>query len=172
MRRYVLGIAASALVVAGAAVVYALTTLGSPVVSTMRIHRPIGDVFTFFTTPKNWPLWHPASISVAGATDHSLEIGEEVTEEFRAGDGKGTAVWRVTARDAPRLWRIETAPAKSRVTITYRLRADGEDTVFERDMQYKFGGLWYSLLDPFVIRPRIERKLAQAVSNAKEILER
>jgi len=58
------------------------------------------------------------------------------------------------------------------VTITYRLRTDGEDTVFERDMQYKFGGLWYSLLDPFVVRPHIERESAQAVSNAKEILER
>lgn len=172
MRGYVLGIAAFALVVVGAVVVFVLATSGSPVISTMRIRRPIGDVFTFFTTPKNWPLWHPASISVAGATDHSLEIGEEVTEEFRAGGGKRTAVWRVTARDAPRLWRIETARGKSRVTITYRLRTDGEDTVFERDMQYKFGGLWYSLLDPFVVRPHIERKSAQAVSNAKEILER
>jgi hypothetical protein len=39
-------------------------------------------------------------------------------------------------------------------------------------MQYHFGGLWFALLDPFVIRPRIERESAQAVANAKEILER
>ena len=171
MRRHVLGIAAVAIVVLGAAVVFALAA-GSRVVSTVRIHQPIGNVFAFFTTPKNWPLWHPASISVSGATDHSLEIGEEVTEEFRAGNGKRTAVWRVTAREAPRLWRIETAPGKTRVTITCRLRTEGEDTVFERDMQYRFGGLWYSLLDPFVIRPRIERESAQAVANAKEMLEK
>jgi uncharacterized protein YndB with AHSA1/START domain len=161
-----------AIVVLGAAALFASTTAGSRVGSSIRIHRPISDVFAFFTTPKNWPLWHPASISVAGATDHSLEIGEEVTEEFRAGDEKGTAVWRVTARDAPRLWRIEATPGKSRVAITYRLRTEGEDTVFERDMQYHFGGLWFALLDPFVIRPRMERESAQAVANAKEILER
>ena len=111
-----------------------------------------------------------------GATDHSLEIGEEVSEEFRAGNGKGTAVWRVTARDAPRLWRIEAMPAsqaaKAQVTITYRLRTQGEDTVFERDMHYQFGGFWLSLLDPFVIRPRMQRESARAVSNAKEILEK
>ncbi len=172
MRRYALGIAAVAMVVVGAAAVFALTSSGSSVVSTVRIHRPIDDVFAFFTTPKNWPLWHPASISVSGATDHSLEIGEEVTEEFREGNGKGTAVWRVTARDAPRLWRIETSPGKSWVTITYRLRTDGEDTAFEREMRYHFGGLWYSLLDAFVVRPHFERESAQAVANAKEILER
>src|ERR1700682_418885 len=39
------------------------------VVSTVRIRREISDVFEFFTTPKNWPEWHPASISVAGAGD-------------------------------------------------------------------------------------------------------
>ena len=46
------------------------------VVSTIRIRRDIADVFDFLTTPKNWPEWHPASISVAGPTDHSLTIGE------------------------------------------------------------------------------------------------
>ena len=172
MRKSELVIAAAAVLLLGAAVVFALAASGSPVVSSIRIHRPIGDVFAFFTTPKNWPLWHSASISVSGATDHSLEVGEEVTEEFRAGNGKGTAVWRVTARDAPQLWRIETAPGKTLVTITYRLRTDGEDTVFERDMEYRFGGLWFSLLDPFLIRPHMERESVQAVANAKEILER
>jgi membrane-bound lytic murein transglycosylase B len=45
------------------------------------IHRDIADVFDLLTTPKNWPEWHPASISVAGATDHSLAIGEGVTRK-------------------------------------------------------------------------------------------
>jgi hypothetical protein len=54
------------------------------ILSTICIHRDIADVFDFLATPKNWPEWHPASISVAGSTDHSLAIGEEVTEEFLA----------------------------------------------------------------------------------------
>jgi len=138
MRRYVLAIAAAALFVIGAAALLILPTSASHVVSTIRIHREIADVFDFFTTPANWRRWHPASISVAGATDPSLEAGEEVTEEIRAGSGKARAVWRVTARDAPHLWRIVGTPASAaadaRVTITYRLRMDGRDTVFERDM--------------------------------------
>ena len=81
MRRY--AIAVAALLALGAAALLIVPTSGSHVVSTVRIHRDTADVFAFFTTPKNWPRWHPASISVAGATDHSLEAGEEVTEEFR-----------------------------------------------------------------------------------------
>ena len=173
MRRYVLAIAATALLVYGAAAFFVSRISASHVVSTIRIHREMADVFDFFTTPKNWPRWHPASISVAGATDHSLASGEEVTEEFRTGNGKGRTVWRVTAREAPHLWRIENTPAgDARFTITYSLRQDERDTVFERDMQYQFNRLWLRVLDPLFIRCRMEQELQQALSNAKEILEK
>ena len=172
MRKYALAIAVAALAL-GAAGLLIFSASASRVVSATRIHREIGDVFDFFTTPKNWPRWHPASISVAGATGHSLAIGEEVTEEFRIGSGKGQAVWRVTARDAPHLWRIEATPESgdARVTITYRLWMDGGDTVFERDMQYQFNRLWLRVLDPLFIRRHTERESQQALSNAKQILE-
>ena len=172
MRKYALAIAGAALLALGAALVISSNS-ESRVVSSVRIHREIADVFDFFTTPKNWPRWHPASISVAGATDHSLAIGEEVSEEIRAGSGKVDAVWRVTARDAPHLWRFEGSPAgDARVTITYRLRMDGSETVFERDMQYQFNRLWLRVLDPLFIRCHMERESQQAVSNAKQILEK
>ena len=173
MRTYVLAIAVAALLALGAAAFFIVPASGSRVASTVRIHREIADVFAFFTTPKNWPRWHPASISVAGATDHSLAAGEEVTEDFRMGSGKGQVVWRVTESKAPHLWRIEGAPASgdARVTITYSLRMDGQDTVFERDMQYQFNRLWLRVLDLLFIRRHMEQESQQALSNAKQILE-
>jgi len=57
------------------------------------------------------------------------------------------------------------------VAITYRLRMDGSDTVFERDMQYKFNRLWLVVLDPLFIQRRMERESEQALVNAKQILE-
>ena len=173
MRTYVLAIAVAALLALAAAALFIVPNSGSRVASTVRIHREIADVFAFFTTPKNWPRWHPASISVAGATDHSLAIGEEVTEEFRMGSGKGRPVWRVTESKAPYLWRFEGAPASgdARVTITYSLRMDGQDTVFERNMHYQFNRLWLRVLDLLFIRRHMERESQQALSNAKQILE-
>jgi hypothetical protein len=141
MRRHALAIAAAALFVAAAAAFFAFSSPMSRIVSAIRIHREIGDVFDFFTTPKNWPRWHPASISVAGATDHSLDIGEKVTEEIRFGSRTGNEVWRVTAR-------------------------------LERDMEYRFNRLWSRLLNALFIRRHFEREPQQALSNAKEILEK
>ena len=173
MRAYALAIGVAALLALGAAVLFIVPSSGSRVASAVRIHREIADVFAFFTTPKNWPRWHPASISVAGAMDHSLAAGEEVTEEFRMGSGKGRPVWRVTESKAPYLWRFEGAPASgdARVTITYSLRMDGQDTVFERDMQYQFNRLWLRVLDLLFIRRHMEQESQQALSNAKQILE-
>jgi hypothetical protein len=57
------------------------------------------------------------------------------------------------------------------VTITYSLRMDGQDTVFERDMQYQFNRLWLRVLDLLFIRRHMEQESQQALSNAKQILE-
>jgi Polyketide cyclase / dehydrase and lipid transport len=140
-------------------------------VSEIRIRRDLADVFQFFTTPKNWPAWHPASISVAGSTDHSLAIGEEVTEEFLAAGRRGSTVWRVTARDAPYLWRIESSASEASATITYRLRTEAGMTIFERDMQYRFGRTWLVVLDALFLRHRMERESREALRRAKQILE-
>ena len=142
------------------------------ILSTICIHRDIADVFDFLTTPKNWPEWHPASISVAGSTDHSLAIGEEVTEEFLAAGRRGSAVWRVTAREAPYLWRIESSASEASATITYRLRTEAGMTVFERDMQYNFGQTWLIILDALFVRRRMQRQSREALFRAKHILEK
>jgi len=56
-------------------------------------------------------------------------------EEFLAAGRRGSTVWRVTAREAPYLWRIESSASEASATITYRLRKEAGMTVFERDMQ-------------------------------------
>ena len=141
-------------------------------VSTIHIRRDITDVFDFLTTPENWPEWHPASISVAGATDHSLTIGGEVTEEFVAAGRRGRTVWRVTAREAPYLWRIESSASEASATITYRVHTEAGMTVFEREMQYRFGRALLIILDTLFLRRRMERELWEALLRAKQILEK
>ena len=73
-------------------------------------------------------------------------------------------------RERRTVWRVTAAP-HAQVAITYRLRMDGSDTVFERDMQYKFNRLWLVVLDPLFIQRRMERESEQALVNAKQILE-
>ena len=148
MRTYAFAIAA--LLALGAAALLLVPTSGSHVASTVRIHREIADVFAFFTTPKNWPRWHPASISVAGATDHSLAAGEEATRGIPHGRReRASGLARHRKQRAFFVAHQRGAPESGdvRVTIAYSLRMDGQDTVFERNMQYQFNRLWLRVLD-------------------------
>ena len=140
------------------------------IVTTVRIRRPIDEVFAFATTPMNWPAWHPASISVEGG-DHPCRVGEEAVEEFVAAGRHGCATWRVTHRDAPHRWRIETETPEARAAVEYRLRADETDTLFERDLSYEVSGAWLAVLDALVLRRRMERESRQALQNLKAVLE-
>ncbi len=49
---------------------------------TIHVGTSVERAFDYVTTPGNWPAWHPSSLKVSGATDHSLKPGEQVTEEF------------------------------------------------------------------------------------------
>ena len=113
------------------------------IVVTISIHRPIGVVFDYITTPANWPAWHPASHAVSGSVDHSLLIGEQVTEEFVAGGRHGSCVWQVTRREVPYLWTITTSTPQVQAEITYRLSAQGETIIFERELTCLTSGLWF-----------------------------
>lgn len=147
----------------------------SRIVSTVRIRREPAAVYDFFTTPANAPLWHPASLSVAGAVDHPLLVGEEFSEELRGPLGiRGHAEWRVVARDAPRLWRIElkrSTPSRMQATVTLRFRKDKGVTVLERDVQYRYDRPWLLLLDALLLRRRNESEGNEGLRRAKDRLE-
>jgi uncharacterized protein YndB with AHSA1/START domain len=142
------------------------------IVVAINIHRPIGVVFDYVTTPANWPAWHPASRAVSGSADHSLLIGEQVTEEFVAGGRHGSCVWQVTQREIPYLWTITTSTPQVRAEITYRLKAQGEQTFFEREFTYATSGIWFWILDLLLMRRRMARESRIALEQLKERLER
>jgi uncharacterized protein YndB with AHSA1/START domain len=99
----------------------------------IEIDVPAEQVFDYVTTPGNWPDWHPSSLGVSGATDHSLEPGEQVTEEFLVAGRRGRVVWTVREREAPRRWVIEgRVEAGGGGTITYTETPHAGGTTFER----------------------------------------
>lgn len=98
-----------------------------------------------FATPKNWPRRHPASI-LSPATDHSLEAGEESQPGDPSGQRESPCrVARHRSQDATQPWRFEGL-LREMPAMTFRLRMDGGDTVFGRDMQYQFNRLWLRML--------------------------
>ena len=68
--------------------------------SVIHVDRPIEEVFTYVTIPESWLNWHPSSVSIEGDTDHSLLVGEKVSEEFVVAGRPGSVTWTVIDREA------------------------------------------------------------------------
>ena len=142
-------------------------------VTIIYIQKPIEQVYDYVTDPGNWPLWHPSSISVRGATGHSLQIGEEVTEKFRVAGREGEVVWTVREREAPRQWLIEGQIVNSKEggTVSYLLSQETGGTLFKRDFTYTRSRLLLRILDKLIIHRRILNESNEALRRLKVRLE-
>lgn len=136
------------------------------------IARSPGAVFDYVTTPGNWPRWHPSSLAVAGATDHSLRMGEVVDEDFIVAGYQGRVRWTVVQRQAPQRWAIagkieEGGSGK----VSYRLTAVDGGTLFEREFEYARPNLLFLLADQLRVRRQVTAESAEALRRLKAVLE-
>ena len=139
----------------------------------IRIRTSVEEVFEYVTTPGNWPAWHPSSLGVDGATDHSLEPDEQVTEEYRVAGRRGRVVWTVREREAPRRWVIDGwVEGGGSGTITYAVTPHLEGTTFKRDFVYAMPNPLLAVLDWLVFRRRVEAESTEALRRLKDVLER
>jgi len=142
------------------------------VYTTIQIPRPVEEVFDYVTAPQSWPKWHPSSIGVSGATDHSLEEGEQVIEEFLVAGRQGKATWTVKERIFPRLWVIDGIINESRNggVVTYQLTPRNGGTYFEREFVYPTRGIVFTVLDRLVIRRRVKAESRLALQQLQTAL--
>jgi uncharacterized protein YndB with AHSA1/START domain len=145
----------------------------SRIVTSIDINAPIERVFSYATTAGNWPKWHPASLGVSGATNHSGEVGERIVEEFRAAGRRGRAVWTVHERVPPGRWVIQgRAEGGGHAAITYHLTVREGGTRFERELIYRMPNPLWGVLDWLLIRRRMAAESALALGRLKTIVER
>jgi uncharacterized protein YndB with AHSA1/START domain len=160
-------------------------TVSTRVAHSAQIARSPAQVYDYVTTPANWPRWHPSSLAVSGAIDHSLQIGEQATEQFQVAGRQGSALWRVTALEYNRSWTI-VGTIRGRVAgqVTYRIddlvpaavaaAPTGEatgSTRFEREFIYYAPNLLFVLLDNIKINALVDDESRRAVANLKQVLE-
>jgi uncharacterized protein YndB with AHSA1/START domain len=139
---------------------------------TIHLPRPAEAVFAYVTTPGTWPQWHPSSRGVSGATDHSLEVGEQVREGFRVGWHRGRVVWTCRERAAPHRWVIEgEVEGGGRGTITYTLTPRDGGTAFERTFVYTMPTRLLTILDRLFIRRLMAAASDRALRRLKQVLE-
>lgn len=141
--------------------------------TTATIASPIGDLYDYVTTPAHWPEWHPSSLSVSDGADHSLTVGEEVTERFLVAGRRGSVVWRVTERAAPHRWVIVGAIENSKGggTITYTLSQRSDGVFFEREFVYPTINALFAVLDALILCRRVQAESEEATLRLKAKME-
>ena len=140
--------------------------------TTVSIDRDPDAVFAYVTTPANWPKWHPSSLAVSGATDHPLDLGEQVTEDFLVAGRRGQVMWTVVEREPPEHWVIAgEVGGRPRGAVSYTLESAGTGTRFDRELVYASPTLLFAVLNRLGIRAKIERESAEAVRRLKAVLE-
>ena len=142
------------------------------IVTETTIACPVEAVFDYVTTPRHWLVWHPSSLGLSGATEHSLRVGDEVTEAFRVAGRKGSVTWRAVLREPPTRFAIAgNVAAGGSGTITYTLARSAGGTAFRREFVYAMPNALAALLDRWFVRRRIEAESAEAVRRLKHALE-
>jgi uncharacterized protein YndB with AHSA1/START domain len=136
------------------------------------IDRAPRDVYEYVSTPSNWPRWHPSSIAVKGDASHSLALGESVVEEFNVAGRHGFATWRVVARDADRLWKIEgEIDGHPAGVVTYILARSGTGTHFVRLFDYRSRTILFAIVNALALRERITAESETALAQLRVVLE-
>lgn len=136
-----------------------------------EIDKPIQQVFDYVTTPAHWPQWHPASLRVSGATDHSLQVGERVSETIRVAGRGDVAVWTVIEWQPPTRWVIEGQAKGGRATLGYRLTPRSGGTLFERELLYTVTHPVLRICDKVFMRYFMKIQSATALRRLKQRLE-
>jgi uncharacterized protein YndB with AHSA1/START domain len=160
--------------VLAAVALFAPTGLGGStrIFTTIEIARSPADVFDYVTTPGNWPKWHPSSLGVSGATDHSLAVGETVVEEFLVAGRRGKVTWRVIERDTGKRWRIAgTIDGREAGVITYALVPIASGARFEREFIYGSPNLLFALINRLSLRAQVDAESRLALEQLKKALE-
>ena len=142
--------------------------------NSIQIARPINEVFDCITTPDNWPKWHPRVIGVMGATDHSLKVGEQVSEEFIDVGKHNCVLWTVIEYEETKRWVVDgiddiEGNDVGQVAFTFGKSSNG--TLLERENTY-FTNFFYGIYNWLIIWPRKNSEAAEALQRLKIYLER
>jgi len=141
--------------------------------TTVIIEQPPAAVFAYITTPALWPQWQPEVLTIHGAADHPLLLGEQVTVEFDVAGRVGAITWTVTQCRAPRLWRVEglIAGQPNGGSVSYTLTRRRRSTELLRSFTFDTRQPILHIQDALDLHRRVAAEAEEALGQLKRVLE-
>jgi hypothetical protein len=101
--------------------------------TSVRILRPLHEVFAYVADPTRFHHWNSAVQSVRSTSAHPGEVGSTFLMRRELPTGPAENTLEVLERTPPTAFTIRTTSGPTPFVYRYRLVADGDATVLELD---------------------------------------
>jgi carbon monoxide dehydrogenase subunit G len=138
--------------------------------TSVRIGRPLQEVFDYVSDPGNFPTWNSAVQSVAETSPGEAGVGATYVMHRQLPDGPAESGLEVVERKPHTEFTIRTTSGPTPFTYRYRFSDDDGATVVDLAAEVELGGL-ASALGPLASRA-VKRGVDSNFADLKRILER
>jgi hypothetical protein len=109
--------------------------------TSVRIERPIEEVFAFVADPLLFPRWNSAVQTVGGTYGDPGGVGSRYSMERELPSGHVQNELEVFSRECPREFGIRTTSGPTPFVYRYQFTASGADTVVHLDARVELPGV-------------------------------
>ena len=137
--------------------------------TSIKIERPIEDVFAYISDPGNFPSWNSAVQNVRATSPGPSGPGSTYTMERRLPTGPATNQLEIIAREQPHEFAIHTTAGPTPFLYRYRFTGENGKTVVHLDAQVELEGV--ASVVPQLARHAVKGGVDDNLATLKRILE-
>jgi len=119
--------------------------------ASVRVERPIEEVFDFVSDPSLFPRWNSAVQAVEPISGDAGALGPTYSMQRELPSGQVQNELEVFASDRPAEFGIRTTSGPTPFVYRYRFARDGADTVVHLDANVELPGV-AGVLGPLAVR--------------------
>ena len=108
--------------------------------TSIRVERPIDEVFAFVSDPLMFPRWNSAVQTVHGTSEESGGAGSTYSMQRQLPTGQVDNELEILTREHPTKFSIRTTSGPTPFLYNYRFAPDGADTVVHLDASVELPG--------------------------------
>jgi uncharacterized protein YndB with AHSA1/START domain len=144
----------------------------APIVESIEIARPAGEVFSYVVDPVHLPDWQESVVNVRRLDEGPVHEGSSVLVTRQVGPRKMTSAMQFGELNAPTSWTIHgtDGPVRGIVRGTIEPLPDGERSRLTIALDFEGHGIG-KLLVPLFIRRMAGREMPQNERRLKTLLE-
>jgi uncharacterized protein YndB with AHSA1/START domain len=109
--------------------------------TSVRIERPVDEVFDYVSDPRNFPAWNSAVQTVRETTPGSDGVGATYSMVRELPSGRAENDLEVLALRRPTEFDIRTISGPTPFTYRYRFSGEGAATVLELNAEVELSGI-------------------------------